>query len=124
MMTLATIKGTVLIGISSAQGVEVAEFTLPVQVDAEARDPGVVRYSVGPDSLGHAIAAALREVADRVDPDVPNAAPADLPADLEPGWVVLACPDCDATAVGRPGESIEHADGGAHVHHMSYGLGQ
>lgn len=43
--------------------------------------------------------------------------------ELLPGYVVLRCPDCDATAVGRPSESIEHAEDGAHVHHMTYGGG-
>lgn len=44
-----------------------------------------------------------------------------LPIVLEPGWVILTCPSCDATMVGRPSDRLEHGDGGAHVYVVSYG---
>ncbi len=120
MTTLGTITGSVSISLSSAQAIEVGTFDLPVVVDAVPGDPDVVTYQVGSGPLGRAMATALRDLADHIDPDVETV---DLPAELAPGWVVLTCTDCDATMVGRPGESLEHADGGAHVHHTTYAAG-
>jgi hypothetical protein len=121
MTALGTITGAVSVAVGSGEPVEVATFEVPIATTVVATEPGAARLvaHVGPATLGSAIADTLRQLADRIDPDVH-----DLPEpELLPGAQILHCPDCDATAIGGAGDSIEHADNGAHVHHTTYGDG-
>lgn len=42
---------------------------------------------------------------------------------LAPYGVILQCAHCPEELAGYVGESIEHTEDGAHVHHMTYGTG-
>jgi hypothetical protein len=59
---LGTIKGRILVQFDDCEGVELGSFEIPVQVKAEAV-PGGMTLSLmsGHDSIGAAIAAALRD---------------------------------------------------------------
>jgi hypothetical protein len=117
---LGSITVTLSLGVGSAPAHEVASLEVPVSARVEGADAGTLRValSAAPDAFGKAVASALRDVADRFDPDVDL-----LAADLAPGAVLLSCPSCPATIAGWPGDSIEHADDGAHVMAMTYGSG-
>lgn len=121
MSALGAVTVTLSLGVGSAPAHEVASVEVPLTARVEGVDEdGALRVALATagDAFGKAIAGALRDVADRFDPDV-----ADVDADLAPGAVLLRCSSCPATLAGWPGESIEHADGGAHVWHSSYGAG-
>lgn len=46
----------------------------------------------------------------------------DLPEpELLPGAMVIQCTECDATVVGANGDTLEHANDGAHVYSPRYG---
>lgn len=117
---LGSITVTLSLGVGSTPAQDVASVEVPVTARVEGRDAGTLRVALtaAPDAFSKAIAGALRDVADRFDPDVTV-----LEADLAPGAVLLSCSSCDATVAGWPGDSIEHAEDGAHVMAMTYGSG-
>lgn len=125
MTALGSIIVTLSLGVDSAPPSEVASVEVPVSAKVEGVAEGFVRIvlATAPDAFGKAIAGALRTVADRFDPDTEDPVAADLPDALAPGAVLLRCPSCPATLAGWPGESLEHADGGAHVWHPRLGVG-
>lgn len=120
MTALGMVTGSISLGVGSSAPVEVATFDLPIVAHLSRNGEGAVTLdaTIGPESLSSAIAIALREAADHFDPET-----RELPEpELLPGAVVLHCPDCDATVVGSPGDMLEHAEDGAHVHSMTYGV--
>lgn len=122
MTALGSLTGSVSVSVSSLPGIQVAEFALPIAARVEPDEGEGIRLvaNVGPDSLGHAIATALRDLADSIDPD--RHAPVDLePVELAPGFVHVVCDVCGSQVAGRPGERLEHADGGAHVYETTLG---
>lgn len=122
---LRTLTGGISISIGAGDPVHVATFELPLSTRVSSTNEHTINLVVEtePASLNSAIADALRQLADSIDP-VPADAPVDLqPAELELGFVIVHCPSCDTTQVGRPGDALEHAEGGAHVWHPSYGAG-
>lgn len=115
---VARIPASVTLSIGNTPVDTVVAFDVPLEVSARRTGPSEVTLTP-PDggSLGRAFAGALRQLADQVDPDVPDA-PVDLdPAELEPGFVIVRCPVCDTSQAGRPGDTLEHAEDGAHVYH-------
>lgn len=106
---VTTIPASITLAIGNTPVETVVEFGVPLVATVERTGPNQITLTP-PQGLGRAFAAALRKLADEIDPDV-----VELPADLEPGAVVIRCPQCPATMVGTPGDTLEHADDGAHV---------
>ena len=79
MTALGVIVGTVSVGVGSGAPVELATFDLPIVAHLSRDGGGVITLgaTIGPESLGSAIAGALREVADRFDPGVHDLTPVD-----------------------------------------------
>lgn len=121
---VARIPASVTLSIGNTPVDTVVAFDVPLEGSVRRTGPSEITLTPpAGGSLGRAFAAALRQLADRVDPDVPDA-PVDLdPVDLEPGFVIVRCPVCEASQVGRPGDALEHADDGAHVYSATYGGG-
>ncbi|MGX5772685.1 hypothetical protein ACWKWN_18235 [Microbacterium trichothecenolyticum] len=119
MTTIGTLRGGISVGFGDQEPVEVGAFEVPVVATIEGPRSGddlTVTIQTAPDTLRAAIAGALREAADQIEAD---GAPRDLaPADLEPGYVVIRCADCDSQTVGRPGDRLEHGRYGSHIHHV------
>lgn len=112
---ITTIPASITLAIGNTPVETVVEFGVPLEASVERTGPNQITLTP-PQGLGRAFAAALRKLADEIDPDV-----VELPADLEPGAVVIRCPQCPATMVGTPGDTLEHADDGAHVFAPTYG---
>ncbi|WP_374978111.1 hypothetical protein ACEYYH_10545 [Microbacterium trichothecenolyticum] len=125
--SVGAVTVTLSLAVGAAPAQEVGSVEVPVAARVEGSAPGELRavLEVAPDAFGAAIAGALRGIADRFDPAMPDPEPVDLAGDLAPGAVLLRCaePGCGATMAGWPGETIEHADGGAHVWSSTYGAG-
>jgi hypothetical protein len=120
------ITGTVSLRLSGADEPHaIATFELPLSVTVDRVGDRSVEMTatVSADGILRDVAAELRRLADHWDPEAESPT-VDLPQpDLEPGFVIIGCRDCDSTMIGRPGDEMMHTGPDEHVYATTYGGG-
>jgi hypothetical protein len=123
--TFTAVTGTVAIRVGTSDvPVAIATFDVPATVHVDRVSPDVVQLAAlaSSDGILRSVVAELRRLADHWDPDTETPT-VDLQADLEPGFVIIRCRDCDSTMVGRPGDEMTHTGPDQHVYATTYGGG-
>lgn len=117
MISLGNITGTVSIAIDGHDEHSVGRFEVPVTTTFDRETSTATLEAAADGSIRAAMAAALREAADRLLEGIPTATVTETTLDAEPSedGHIVTCATCGIQMTWNGPATLEHAENGAHI---------